>query len=75
VNFTRNGPFDHDLALSTRPVPSLADAEQLGALEPDSSEFMYLRTKLIRERNRVDHSLKSAERLVVASSPELPQRR
>jgi hypothetical protein len=64
VNFTRNGPFDHDLALSTRPVPGLSEAEHLRSLDRGGDEFMFLRTKLIRERNRVEHALNSAVKRV-----------
>jgi hypothetical protein len=60
VNYTRNGPFDHDLALSTRAVPGLLDAARLGQMDSGSDEFQFLRTKLVRERNRVEHALKTA---------------
>jgi hypothetical protein len=62
VNFTESGPYDHDLALSTRPVPGLRLADQLASLDPDSSEFRFLRTKLVRERNRVAGALRAADR-------------
>lgn len=68
VNFTRNGPFDHDLALSTRPVPGLVDAERLGQLDADSDDFHFLRTKLVRERNRVEYALRRATQLVSTSA-------
>jgi hypothetical protein len=64
VNYTRSGPFEHDLALRTDPLPGLADAGRLGALDRQSDEFYFLRTKLTRERNRVEHALRSALRLV-----------
>jgi hypothetical protein len=62
VNFTESGPYDHDLALSTRPVPGLRLSDQLSSLDPDSSEFRFLRTKLVRERNRVAGALRAADR-------------
>jgi Iap family predicted aminopeptidase len=68
VNFTRSGPFDHDLALSTRPVPGLADAERLGQMDAGSDDFHFLRTKLVRERNRVEHALRRATQLVSTSA-------
>jgi hypothetical protein len=62
VNYTRSGPFEHDLALGTRPVPGLVDAERLAVLDPGSNDFHFLRTKLVRERNRVEHAFRAAIR-------------
>ncbi|HEX5498281.1 MAG TPA: hypothetical protein VFX03_03605 [Thermomicrobiales bacterium] len=64
VNYTRSGPFDHDLALSTPPLPGLAEAATLGRLDPASDDARFLRTRLERERNRVEHALRAATRLV-----------
>jgi hypothetical protein len=64
VNYTRTGPFEHDLALATKPVPGLSEAGELASLPNDSNEFFFLRTKLVRERNRVEHALRAAARLV-----------
>lgn len=64
VNYTRLGPFEHDLALRSDPIPGLSDAARLGSLDQASDEFFFLRTKLTRERNRVEHALRSALRLV-----------
>jgi hypothetical protein len=67
VNYTRSGPFEHDLALGTSPLPGLADAVALGQLDPAGSEVRFLRTRLERERNRVEHALRAATRLVKAA--------
>ena len=64
VNYTRRGPFEHDLALGTSPLPGLADAVTLGQLDRDGDEIRFLRTRLERERNRVEHALRSAIRVV-----------
>ncbi|HEU5432733.1 MAG TPA: hypothetical protein VFU81_13790, partial [Thermomicrobiales bacterium] len=64
VNYTRSGPFDHDLALSTPPLPGLAEAATLGRLDPATDDARFLRTRLERERNRVEHALRAASRLV-----------
>jgi hypothetical protein len=64
VNYTRWGPFEHDLALGTQPLPGLADAARLGQLDPAGDEIRFLRTRLERERNRVEHALRAALRLV-----------
>lgn len=62
VNYTRSGPFGQDLALSTHPLPGLADAATLGALDPASDDLRFLRTWLERERNRVEHALRASLR-------------
>jgi hypothetical protein len=64
VNYTRSGSFEHDLALGTVPLPGLADAVTLGQLDPDGDDIRFLRTRLQRERNRVEHALRAALRLV-----------
>ena len=63
VNYTRSGPFEHDLALGTSPLPGLADAVTLGHLDPDGDDVRFLRTRLQRERNRVEHALLASLRL------------
>jgi hypothetical protein len=67
VNFTESGPFDHDLALGTQPVPGLRESAQLASLSPDSSEYRFLRTKLVRERNRVSGALRQVDALLAAA--------
>ncbi|MDQ3228039.1 MAG: M28 family peptidase [Chloroflexota bacterium] len=64
VNYTRSGPFEHDLALGTQPLPGLAEAVTLGRLDPDSDDIRFLRTRLERERNRVEHALLASLRLI-----------
>lgn len=64
VNFTANGPFEQDLALGTVPVPGLREVHQLATMDPDSDAFRYLKTKLVRQRNRIEHALRAASRIV-----------
>lgn len=64
INYTRTGPFEHDLALRTDPLPGLSDTAKLGKLDQSSDDFYFLRTRLTRERNRVEHALRSAMRAV-----------
>ncbi|HVX31321.1 MAG TPA: M28 family peptidase [Nitrolancea sp.] len=64
VNFTANGPFEQDLALGTQPVPGLREVAQLATLDPASDDFRFLKTKLIRQRNRIEHALRASLRLV-----------
>lgn len=64
VNFTANGPFEQDLALGTVPVPGLREAGNLAHMDPESDDFRFLKTKLVRQRNRVEHALRAARRMV-----------
>ena len=72
VNYTRNGPFDQDLALSTRSLPGFSEVETLANLDPSQDDYYFLKTKLVREKNRVEHSLRAALRRVevFAGSPD-----
>ncbi|MDP9371218.1 MAG: M28 family peptidase [Chloroflexota bacterium] len=67
VGYTRSGPFEHDLALGVDALPGLSDAGRLGALDRASADFRYLQTRLVRERNRVEHALRAALALVDAA--------
>ena len=67
VNFTVAGPFDHDLALGTQPTPGLRKSAELAALEPTSDDFRFLKTRLIRERNRVSAMLRAYEARLAAA--------
>ncbi|HEX5163781.1 MAG TPA: M28 family peptidase [Thermomicrobiales bacterium] len=62
VDYTASGMFDHDLAVPTRPLPGLAAATRLAELDPDSDEYHFLHTRLVRERNRLVHGLVEATR-------------
>ena len=62
VTYTQKGPFDQDLALSTPSLPGLAAVGRLSELNPSDDDFHFLKTKVLRERNRVEHALRSALR-------------
>lgn len=64
VNYTKAGPYFHDLALGADPVPGLADTRVLAAHQPDSEVFRYTSVQLVRERNRVEHALRQAMRRI-----------
>lgn len=68
VNYTRKGPFDHDLALSTRSLPGLSEAANLANLDPSQDDYFFLKTKLVRERNRVEHAIREALKQVESMS-------
>jgi N-acetylated-alpha-linked acidic dipeptidase len=64
VNYTKNGPFHHDLAVETKPVPGLMQAATLPTLDRSGDDWHFLHASLVRERNRVEHALRSAMRQV-----------
>ena len=63
VDYTRTGMFDHDLAVPTQPLPALQPAILLASMDENSSGYQYLKTRLVRERNRVVYGLKQATRV------------
>ncbi|MDQ6907974.1 MAG: M28 family peptidase [Chloroflexota bacterium] len=64
VNYTLAGPFEIDLALENPILPGLAPVVTLAELDPASNDAGFLRTKLVRERNRVQHALATARRAI-----------
>jgi hypothetical protein len=64
VDYTRSGRFDHDLAVPTHPMPGLHPVEHLGSLVPGTDEYEFLRTRLLRERNRAVCALREAGQVV-----------
>lgn len=64
VNYTARGPFHHDLAVETKPLPGLMQAGKLAELDAGSDAWHFLRASLIRERNRVEHALRLAGRQI-----------
>lgn len=63
VDYTRTGMFDHDLAVPTQPMPALQPAALLAGMDPSGADYQFLRTRLVRERNRVVYGLKQAVRV------------
>ena len=62
VNYTLAGPFEMDLALENPILPGLAAVADLAEMDPASNDAGFLRTRLVRERNRVRHALSTARR-------------
>jgi N-acetylated-alpha-linked acidic dipeptidase len=58
--YTVEGPFDHDPALQIPMLPGLQEVARLAGLAPESDEYGFLRTRLVRERNRVADALQTA---------------
>jgi hypothetical protein len=75
INYTKIGPFDHDLALGSMPsVPALLGVEELAKLEHDGWEHRELATRLVRERNRVGDALRRATEAAAAGLAQLGTR-
>ena len=64
VDYTRSGQFDHDLAVPTSPLPGLRPAPRLARMTPGTDEYEFLRTRLLRERNRAVFAVREARRAV-----------
>jgi N-acetylated-alpha-linked acidic dipeptidase len=64
LNYARGERFDHDPAVKLPAVPRLEIANRLASAPPDRKPF--LRTALIRERNKVRAMIRSAMREISA---------
>jgi hypothetical protein len=62
--YTDAGPFDQDPAYGIPPIPALQEAAKLAGLNPRSDEAGFLRTKMVRETNRVCKALDTAAKLI-----------
>lgn len=60
ISFTHGDRFDHDPAIPTPPVPALDAARRLASLDPNSNDYGFLLTRLVRNRNQVLHQLRTA---------------
>jgi len=64
VNYARSGQFDQDLAVPTQPVPGLQAVAKLASMDTAGDDYHFLRTRLVRERNRIIHGLIAATRAI-----------
>jgi hypothetical protein len=60
LTYTEIGAFDHDPAWTIPHLPGLQGASDLAHLEPQSDEFHFLRTQLVRNRNQVAFVIRQA---------------
>jgi hypothetical protein len=60
ITYTTAGRFDHDPAWGLPHLPTLSDIPKLAQLEPDSDEYHFLQTQLVRNRNKVNYTLRQA---------------
>jgi len=65
VNYTLAGKYGHDRwGDFPKPIPGLQKIGELASIDPNSSEFVALKTELIRERNKISHSLEEVITLI-----------
>lgn len=64
VNYTKAGPYEVDLALGSPVLPDLAPVADLGEMDQASDDARFLRTRLVRERNRVWHAISTARQAI-----------
>jgi hypothetical protein len=64
IDYTTSGPFDHDGAVPTRPLPALQPATTLSTMDAESDAYHFLVTRLVRERNRIVQGLREATAVV-----------
>lgn len=69
--FTVAGPYEMDPALQLPVLPALAPATELAHLDGTSDRYRFLRTHLVRQRNRVHEALVEAEETALALAAEV----
>ena len=68
---TAAGPFDHDPALSIKRIPTLQSMGDLMAMDEASDAARFLKTRLTREKNRIEHALSVAADVLEESLKEI----
>jgi N-acetylated-alpha-linked acidic dipeptidase len=66
--FTVNGPYEMDPALQMSVLPGLAPAQKLPTMDPSGNDYHFLRTQLVRQRNRVYDALRQATEVAATKS-------
>jgi hypothetical protein len=72
INYTEAGPFDHDPALHAPALAALQGINRLAGLDPDSDDYRFLRTHLMRRRNAVAAALPRAARAAQTALDRVP---
>ncbi len=68
LSFTSGNRFDHDPAMPLPAFPALDAARKLAQLAPGSDEYGFLTTRLVRNRNLVNHEIAAAADICRAAS-------
>jgi N-acetylated-alpha-linked acidic dipeptidase len=66
VLFTINGPYEMDPALQMGILPGLSQTGQLLSLDSGSDAYHFLRTKLVRQKNRIEDALEQAVKIATS---------
>jgi len=74
VLYSKTGKFEQDPAGFWQLLPGLQPATQLPKLDPRSNEFRFLKTQLVRERNRVVHAFCEAITLLTEKALQIEAR-
>ncbi len=69
ADYTKAERYSHDPAFHIPPFPGLEPIRQISRLSPDTNEHRFLKTQLLRERNKVIDALRRAEKQVENGSP------
>lgn len=64
ITYTAIGRFDHDPAWGLPNLPTLNDVKRLAELDRSSDEYLFLYTQLVRNRNKVNFTLREAIRVL-----------
>jgi hypothetical protein len=62
ADYTKEGRFSHDPAIPIPPFPHLEPVRQLPSLSSETNEYRFLKTQLLRGRNRVVDALRRARK-------------
>jgi hypothetical protein len=60
LNYVQGDRFHHDPAMKQFIIPALADVEKLSIVNKGDNDYYLLKTKLVRNVNKVNNSLKQA---------------
>lgn len=60
LSFTHGDRFGHDPAMPMPAVPMLDGARRLPGLDPEGDAYGFLLTRLVRDRNRMEHGIAAA---------------
>lgn len=71
VTYTLAGRYDQDLAVATPLLPGLAAINEIVSIDHQSDRYRFAMTLLLRERNRLMHSLERARQSIRICMAEL----
>jgi len=75
IDYTKADRYSHDPAVPIPPFPDLEAVRQLSRFAPEGNEYRFLKTQLLRGRNKVIDALRRARREVERSLDEFERER